>query len=226
MFQPTHFVNLWVFLINAVSFCCMIAGSVSSKWYIFVDERNQRNPIELTFGLWKHCRITLSDQGDGCYVYDDSDDGGQHDWVKSVQVLMVVACVLVGINLLVIIAAFRKHKLVKWSIATSIIAGRLLGFVILIQKQIFCFILNFFSFYLNWVFRQCSVINLVWFYLFYFKFMCNESDEFDWPAINSNLKFNIPHACNLIQLHDWHSNTEESVHYYIGKWHNDLTLLL
>ena len=74
-------------------------------------------------------------------------------------------------------------------------------------------------------------MNLVWFYLFYFKFhefMCNESDEFDWfrPAINSNLKFNIPHACNLIQLHDWHSNTEESVHYYIGKWHNDLTLLL
>lgn len=121
MLQPTHFINIWVFFINIVSFCCMLAGAVGSEWYIFVDNRNPRNPVELTFGLWRHCRITLSDQGDGCFGYDDSSG---HEWMKNVQAFVVVSSTLTGINLLVIVAAFRKQKLATLSIAKNLIAGK------------------------------------------------------------------------------------------------------
>ena len=120
MLQLTQFINIWTLLIDVVAFGCLVAGTVGREWYIFVDDRNPRNPIELTFGLWRRCRITLFNDKH-CSQYDLNSD---EQWVKIVQLLTVLSCVLVALSLLITVAVFRRSKLTKWSITLRLTAGK------------------------------------------------------------------------------------------------------
>ena len=120
--QPRQFLNLWCSIIEITALGCSVGGSLGHAWYIFVDDSNPQNPVELTFGLWENCRITLQDSGNEtneiCLSYQV-----RESWLTLVQYLTISSCILIVVAFLLTTVVFKVAKIAKWSIATKLIAG-------------------------------------------------------------------------------------------------------
>jgi len=117
--KVSAFLNVWAFLLDIVSWICILASTVGHNWFIFLNDQSKSNPIKLTFGLWQYCESSVGSTNAECTSYDI-----HARWATVVQIFMISTCFLLGISSMMTLSAFRKTFLTKLSMVIKIISGK------------------------------------------------------------------------------------------------------
>uniref|UniRef100_A0A7M6DPH6 Uncharacterized protein n=1 Tax=Clytia hemisphaerica TaxID=252671 RepID=A0A7M6DPH6_9CNID len=112
--KVSNFSNTWILLLDVAVLGCLIASWIGHEWYVFLDEHDLTFPIEITFGLWERCSITLTSTA--CIKYE------LHlTWMKIVQCFIVISSVLTVLGTVFTGAVFMKSCYNKWSMAIKLL---------------------------------------------------------------------------------------------------------